>query len=138
MAIDLDQIIANPGSNYDLILKEGDLLEIPEKIQTVSVKGGVLYPVSVRYEEGIHFKEYINRSGGYSLQAIRKKSYVIQSNGKVERVKQVLFVRTYPIIKPGAQIFVPINTAERAPLSYDKALGIITSALTLIFLLRAL
>ncbi len=138
VAVDFDKIVSNPGSDADLILKDGDLLEIPEKLETVSVKGGVLYPVSVRYEEGIAFKEYIDRAGGFSPQAIRKRAYVIQANGKVERVKTFLFFRNYPSVEPGAEVVVPISTATKAPFSYERILGTVTSTLTLVFLLRTL
>lgn len=138
VAIDFDAILKAPGSAADIVLKEGDELDIPEKLETVSVKGGVLFPVSVKYEQGLGFREYINRSGGYVPQAMRNRSYVLQANGKVERVKHFLFFRSYPRIEPGAQVFVPVDTRERAPFSYEKGLGIITSTLTLIFLLRTL
>ncbi len=138
VAVDFDKIVATPGSDADLILKDGDIIEIPEKLETVSVKGGVLYPVSVRYEEGISFREYIDRAGGFSPQAIRKRSYVIQANGKVERVRSFLLFRSYPTVEPGAEVVVPISTATKAPFSYERILGTVTSTLTLVFLLRTL
>jgi protein involved in polysaccharide export with SLBB domain len=138
VAIDFDAILKAPGSIADILLKDGDELEVPEQLETVSVKGGVLYPVSVRYEPGLNFNEYINRSGGYVPQAMRNRSYVLQANGKVERVKHFLFFKSYPKVEPGAQVFVPIDTSEKPPFTYEKGLGIITSALTLIFLLRTL
>jgi protein involved in polysaccharide export with SLBB domain len=138
VALNFEEILKNPGSVADLLLKEGDILDIPELLETVSMKGGVLYPVSVRYEQGLHFREYINRSGGYSIQAVRNRAYVLQANGKVERVKHFLFFKSYPKILPGAEVFVPINTVEKPPFTYDKALGLITSTLTLIFIIRAL
>lgn len=138
VAIDFDAILKAPGSSADIVLKDGDELEVPERLETVSVKGGVLYPVSVKFEQGLGFREYINRSGGYVPQAMRNRSYVLQANGKVERVKHFLFFRSYPKIEPGAQVFVPVDTRESAPFSYEKGLGVITSTLTLIFLLRTL
>ena len=138
MALDFDDILANPGSAADLILKEGDILDIPEALETVSIRGGVLYPVSVRYEAGLSFTEYINRSGGYAPQAIRNRSYIVKANGKVERVKHFLFFKSFPKIEPGAEIFVPINTADKVPFTFDRAIGLITTTLTLVFLLKTL
>ena len=138
VALDFDDILANPGSAADLILKEGDILDIPEALETVSIRGGVLYPVSVRYEAGLSFTEYINRSGGYAPQAIRNRSYIVKANGKVERVKHFLFFKSFPKIEPGAEIFVPINTADKVPFTFDRAIGLITTTLTLVFLLKTL
>ncbi len=142
VAIDLEEILKNPGTNVDLVLKEGDILNIPEKLETVSIKGGVLYPVSVRYEPGLSFREYIDRSGGYSTRAIKNKAYVLQANGRVQRVKSFWFFKSYPKIEPGAELFVPATLQDRAPFNYANTVGVvtglITSTLTLIFLLRTL
>jgi protein involved in polysaccharide export with SLBB domain len=142
VAINLDEIIQNPGSAADLVLKDGDVLNVPEKLETVSVKGGVLYPVSVRYEPSLSFKEYINRSGGYSTRAIRNKSFVLQANGKVQRVKTFLFFKSYPKIEPGAEIFVPALLQDKPPFNYGNTVGaitgLITSTLTIVFLLKTL
>jgi protein involved in polysaccharide export with SLBB domain len=142
VAIDLADILKKPGSDVDLVLKEGDILNIPEKLETVSIKGGVLYPVSVRYEPSLSFNEYINRSGGYTTKAIRNKAYVLQANGRVQRVKTFMFFRSYPKIEPGAEIFVPATLFDKAPFNYGNTVGavtsLITSTLTLIILLRTL
>ena len=138
VAIDMNKIILKPGSSDDLILKDGDVLNIPELIQTVSIKGGVLFPVSTKFENNLSFKDYIRRAGGYARLADKKKSYVIQVNGKVEVVKSFLFFKTYPKVFSGAEIFVPVNKGDRPPVSFERGLGVLTSSLTLIFLLRSL
>lgn len=142
VAIDLVDIFKKPGTDVDLVLKEGDVLNIPEKLETVSIKGGVLYPVSVRYEPSLSFNEYINRSGGYSSKAIKNKAYVLQANGRVQRVKTILFFKSYPKIEPGAEIFVPATLLDKPPFNYGNTVGaitsLITSTLTLIILLRTL
>jgi protein involved in polysaccharide export with SLBB domain len=142
VAIDLEAILKNPGSPADLVLKDGDVLNIPEKLETVSVRGGVLYPVSVRFENGLHFKQYISRAGGYDPKALRDNAYVLQANGKVERVRNWLFFKKYPKVEPGAEIFVPARTTEKPPFNYTQTVQLITSfvtsTLTLILVLRTL
>ncbi|MEI8109591.1 MAG: SLBB domain-containing protein [Chitinophagia bacterium] len=138
VAINLASILKEPGSSNDLVLKEGDILEIPELLETVSIRGGVLYPVSVKYESNLNFKDYVMRSGGYVPKADRSRAIVIQANGKVEVQKRFLFFKRYPKILPGAQIIVPVDPVVKAPFSYEKGLSLITSTLTLIFLLRNL
>lgn len=138
VAIELSKILSKPGSTDDLILKDGDVLNIPELLQTVSVKGGVLFPVSVKFENNLNFEEYINRAGGYIRTADRKKAYVVQANGKVEVVKRFLFIKKYPKIYPGAEVFIPINDIEKPSFSFERAASILTTSLTLVFLLRTL
>lgn len=142
VAIDLEAILKSPGGAEDLVLKDGDVLNIPEKLETVSVRGGVLYPVSVRFEPGLHFKEYIGRAGGYDPKALRNNAYVLQANGKVQRVRNMLFFKKYPKIEPGAEIFVPARSTEKPPFNYAQTVqlitGFVTSTLTLILVLRSL
>ncbi len=45
IGINLDKILSNPQSAFDLFLQEGDQLKIPKELQTVRLSGEVLYPV---------------------------------------------------------------------------------------------
>lgn len=107
IGIELDKILKNPQSNYDLILRDGDLISIPKQFETVRVQGEVLYPNLVRFQSGNSFKRYISASGGFSSKAKVGKSYVVYANGSAQRTKKFLFFKIYPPIKPGADIIVP-------------------------------
>jgi protein involved in polysaccharide export with SLBB domain len=138
VAIEMNKILSMPGSPDDLILKDGDVLNIPELLQTVSIKGGVLFPVSVKFENNLSFADYVNRAGGYIRTADRKKAYIVQANGKVEVVKNFLFIKKYPKVLAGAEVFIPVSDTERKSFSFERATSILTTSLTLIFLLRTL
>lgn len=112
VGIDLAKIMENPGSEYDLILREGDVLEIPKELQTVRMAGGVIYPVSVRYEDSKSVKDYIRSAGGVTENGKRKDAYVVYANGEVDRAKRFLFFRNYPDVRPGATIYVPEEEPE--------------------------
>lgn len=129
VGIDLKRILKHPGKRFDLILQDGDVLTVPGQKQTVSVSGAVLSPNSVVYSQP-GFLEYIHRSGGFTSNAMRRKSYVVYANGSVAGTKSFLFFRSYPIIAPGAEIFVP-EKPQRDPLSVQGWLGIGTSMASL-------
>ncbi|WP_114749043.1 SLBB domain-containing protein [Pleomorphovibrio marinus] len=133
IGIDLDQIIANPGSKYDLILEEGDVLSIPKELQTVRMRGEVLYPTTARYDEFRGFRNYISRAGGYTEESRRGRSYVIYANGDVKRTSKFLFFNFYPSIEPGAEIVVP-RRRPRQPLQAQALVGM-ASTITTLFLL---
>jgi protein involved in polysaccharide export with SLBB domain len=122
VGIDLVQIMKAPGSNIDLILKEGDILRIPQQLQTVKINGEVLYPVTAVYENGLGFKHYISQAGGVTQRALRKSAYVVYANGSVDNVKKFLFFTSYPDIKPGSEIFVP----KKAEIKSTSALELIS------------
>ena len=107
IGINLEAILASPGSKEDLLLEEGDILIIPRRAETVSLRGKLLYPTTVPYEEGYGLKYYINSAGGFDNRAKRNGTYVIYANGKVARTRTFLFFKSYPKPEPGADIIVP-------------------------------
>lgn len=106
VAIDLREIFNNPGSQADLYLNNGDRINIPEFMQTVKITGSVQNPFSITYEEGKNAKYYIERSGGFDSDALKRKTYVRYPNGTTAVTKSFI-VKNYPEVKPGSQIIVP-------------------------------
>lgn len=106
VALDLDKILELPGSKYDFIVKPGDVISIPGKLETVRVAGEVTSPLNLRYDEGYNFKDYILQSGGFLASAKRSRSYVQYPNGARVGVKRFLWFKQYPTIEPGSTIFV--------------------------------
>jgi protein involved in polysaccharide export with SLBB domain len=106
VAIDLKQIINNPGGESDLFLNNGDRVNIPEFMQTVKITGSVQNPFSLTYESGKNAKYYINRSGGFNSDADKKNTYVKFANGTTAVTKGFIF-KNYPDVQPGSQIIVP-------------------------------
>lgn len=137
IGINLGSILNNPRGSEDLILREGDILSIPRELQTVRMRGEVLYPTSARYKSNTGFKDYISRSGGFTEKSRRGRSYVVYVNGDVQRTKKFLFINAYPIIEPGAEIIVPAKP-ERERLSPQAWIGIATSLATLALLVNNL
>ena len=102
----LADILENPGSIYDYILKEGDEITIPEEMQEIKVSGEVLNPIGLAYQPGRSMKYYIERAGGFSSDAKKGKVYVIYSDGTARVTKSGLG-RKYPKPEPGCQIIIP-------------------------------
>lgn len=130
VGINLHYILSNPGSSNDLILQEGDIISIPKELQTVRMRGQVLFPTTARFTTGRGFRSYISRSGGFTEEARRGKSYVVYANGDVKRTRGFLFVKFYPQIEPGAEIIVP-QKPERTPLGPQQWVSIGTGLATL-------
>lgn len=137
IGIDLIAILNNPGGNNDLILQEGDVLSIPKELQTVRMRGEVLYPTTARYREHTNFKSYISRAGGFTEDSRRGRSYVIYANGDVRRTSKFLFFNFFPKVEPGAEIIVP-KRPERQPMSAQAYVGLGTSLATLALLINNL
>lgn len=103
VAIELDQALANPGSDYDFVLQPGDRLFIPQYISTVRIQGSVMHPNVVLYNSDLRVKDYVNLSGGYAHRAKKNKAYVIYMNGMVAKIKK----NQKNVIHPGSEIVIP-------------------------------
>lgn len=100
VGIELEKALQNPGSVYDVVLREGDRLIVPKYNGIVSVEGSVLYPNAVTYMEGKNLAYYIEQAGGYDRLAKKSKVYVAYMNGHVVQGKKAK-------IEPGCRIIVP-------------------------------
>ncbi len=134
IGIDLKKIIENPGSKQDLILQEGDVLVIPKVVETVRLRGRVLYPTTVLYENNRSLKHFIDQAGGFDNRAKRRGTYVIYANGSVARTKRFLFFKTYPKVTSGAEIIVPAKP-PKIPFSPSEIIGITSGVATLALLI---
>ncbi|MCK5371268.1 MAG: SLBB domain-containing protein, partial [Cyclobacteriaceae bacterium] len=137
IGINLEIILNNPGSKYDLMLQDGDILSIPRQLQTVRMRGEFLYPITARYDESLSFKNYVSKAGGFSEDARKKKSYVLYANGSVDRTRSFLFFKNYPKIDAGAELIVP-KKPERQPLSAQAWIAMSTSIATLALVVQQL
>lgn len=120
VGIDLEKALANPGSTFDLVLQDGDMLFIPQQQSTVKISGDVMFPNTVVYEEGKKLKHYINQAGGYGQRAKKNKAFIVYMNGTVAQAK-----RNTPI-EPGCQIIVPTKP-ENGGVDWSKVLSLTTS-----------
>ncbi|MDC1375399.1 SLBB domain-containing protein [Polaribacter sp.] len=137
VAIDLEAILKNKGTFIDMYLEEGDILSIPSQLQTIEVKGMVLKPSLVQFENGLSLRKYISKSGGFSEDADKNKIYVAYANGDIKTTKRFLFIKMYPKLESGAVIFVPEKTVKEK-MSTAEFMGITTSIATLGILIQTI
>lgn len=100
VGIDLTQAMSKPGCDKDIILRNGDRIEIPQRNNTVRISGDVLYPNTVPYIEDKSASYYINQAGGIASRGQRSKAFIIYANGQVSRLYKGR-------IKPGCEIVIP-------------------------------
>jgi len=139
VALELDKILARPGSEEDVTLQDGDQIIIPRFVNTVGISGEVLKPVTVQYEPGRSFGSYISAAGGFNRNAYKKRVFVVYPNGRSASTKSFLGFKTYPRVTPGSSIFIPVEPVAKA---FDTAkAGVLVSAFasvmtTLVLLFR--
>lgn len=133
VGIELDKALANPGSDYDLVLRTGDRLIIPEYENTVKINGAVMYPNTVVYKKGEKLNYYINQAGGFADNAKKNRSFVIYMNGTVSKVKS----GDRSAIQPGSEIIIPSKEESRR-LSMTEILSLGSSVTSMASLIGVL
>ncbi len=124
VGIQLDKALANPGSDYDLVLRENDRIIVPEYTNTVKISGEVLYPNTVAYKKGSKAKYYINQAGGFGQRAKKGHTYIVHMNGTVNQMGK----GDKPT--PGSEIIVPTKPkTDAAQLSQWLAIGTSTASI---------
>ncbi|MCL3849943.1 SLBB domain-containing protein [Parabacteroides sp. GYB001] len=127
VGIDLEKALANPGSSHDVVLRDGDILYIPQLQSTVKINGAVTYPNSVTYTKGMSVGDCLSQAGGYNDIA-RKYPIVIYMNGKVATTKKrLIFFKHYPKVEPGCEIVVPAKTQRDRKTGLAEILSIASS-----------
>lgn len=110
VGIDLEAALKNPGGDADIVLREGDVISVPEYNNTVRINGAVMQPNVVSYKAGEDVKYYIAQAGGYNQTAKKNKKYIIYMNGQIALVKG----RGKNLIEPGCEIIVPNRRPRQA------------------------
>jgi protein involved in polysaccharide export with SLBB domain len=100
VGIDLEKALANPGGDFDIVVRDGDRLIVPEYNGTVKISGNVLFPNTVAYMAGENWKYYVNQAGGFGNRSKKSKTYIVYQNGTVSQVGKGK-------IEPGCEIIVP-------------------------------
>lgn len=123
VGIELDKALAAPGSDADLILREGDRIIIPQYNGTVKINGAVMYPNTVSYREGKNVAYYIDQAGGFSSDAKKSRTYILYMNGTLAKVGHNAKVR------PGCEIIVPSKSRAKMSLAELMTIGSSTSSM---------
>lgn len=126
VGISLEEALAHPGSEHDIVLRENDRIVVPQYVNTVKINGEVMYPNTVSYLDGKKLKHYIEQSGGYTADAKKSKAYIVYMNGTIARAKG----GGKDLIQPGCEIIIPAKP-ERKGLSLPEILSIGTSTASL-------
>lgn len=123
VGMDLEKALANPGSDDDIVLREGDRILVPQYTNTVKINGAVMHPTTVTYQSGEKLKKYVDKAGGYAYRAKKSRAYVIYMNGTVARLKS----KSKKAIQPGCEVIVPYKQ-PRNPFGVAEILSISSSA----------
>jgi len=108
MVVHLDRPDRLKGSENDVVVVDGDTLNVPEPPDSVLVIGAVRNSTSVQHKEGAGVDYYINRVGGYSKEADKKEAHIVKADGSA--ISSFTNIRT---VEPGDTVIVPPKEEEK-------------------------
>jgi protein involved in polysaccharide export with SLBB domain len=134
LAVNVESVARKRGGRDDLVLEDGDAVDIPREPKSVKVVGEVGLASSVLYEKGRSLGDYIDQAGGYTEKSDKSRVRIIQPNGKVRSARHMWWD---PEPEPGALIVVPKRPPEQKKETLKDVatiVGIVSGAITTIFL----
>ena len=127
----LDKLIQD--KNLDIVLQDGDVIEIPHYSPEVFVFGEVLNPGSKSFKASRSLKDYLKLAGGEGRLADKSRIILIHPNGDT-------FLHTGPLnffkndnleVYPGSVIYVPRRIGKIEGVNYAAVVAPIFSSLAL-------
>ena len=158
LVMQLDQVMTNPGSHFNYVLKGGDEIFVPKRQDWVTIVGSAQYLVqnpdlkriNTPYHEGKNAEYYVDfYAGGFADEARTDKIFVKYANGQVKVTKRKFpFGKKHPEVLPGSVIQIgkklrDLNAeGEEENVNWTRVLGDSVaqamSILTLILLVQRL
>jgi len=122
LIIDLPRLLSGDVT-ADIVLQDGDILDIPKFTNAVTVVGEVRRPGSFVRQETYMLDDYIELAAGMTARGNKKQIYVIRANGSVDQLlsntssRFLQFSNINDNILPGDTIVIPIKSSYQTPLN---------------------
>jgi protein involved in polysaccharide export with SLBB domain len=105
IGVDLKKALADPASEEDIALFDGDSVHVAERDNVVHIRGEVFVPSSAVYVKGASLSYYLGQAGGATDEADLGRVHVTLPNGR--KWEEGWFIFPDPEILPGSTVEVP-------------------------------
>ena len=141
--MDLQKVLVNKDSPYNIRLFSGDKILIPKNKDYVSISGAIGYnlienkgknnKISVPYFKGKRAKRYVKKyAGGINKNGNKKEIYVVRANGQIKKSNCLGLIS--PRVKTGDHIIIPERrtkqTKQKAKIDWNSVIDNWTIKLT--------
>ncbi len=138
--VDIAQLYKTKGADprHNVVLKGGDIIDVPKVDNTIEVIGEVEQPTVINYKKGLSAMQAINQAGGLTDLAKKRGVFVIYQNGNVASNKTYFVFNNMPTLQPGCKIIVPKKIANPNKTSLAEIIGLTSTLATLAVLINSL
>lgn len=133
VAIDLEKAMANPHTEADIALRDGDRIIIPQYNNTISVRGNVRKPNTITYDPKKSLSYYISEAGGYADHAKKSGTFILYPNGHIKELGRTASAKD---IQPGSEIIVP--SKQKSQWNLGTSIGMISSSVSMLAVIASL
>ena len=125
----MERALSKKQSRHNLVLKEGDSIIVPKKLDIVHVTGDLSNiegnSISSPFFIGKRADYYVNNfAGGYSKENKRSNTIVVHANGSTQKSINLGLFSVSPKVKPGSTIKVVndknIKRKKKEDIDYNK------------------
>jgi polysaccharide biosynthesis/export protein len=104
VVVDFVNLFNNMKRTEDIILRVGDVINVPEEKNYIIMLGQIVNPGNIIYQKGLTVEDYISLAGGFGWRALENDVRVIKANSgewvDSDDVKE---------LEPGDTIWIPEN-----------------------------
>jgi protein involved in polysaccharide export with SLBB domain len=104
VVVDFVKLFKSNVKEEEVILRRGDIINVPEAKNYVILLGQVVSPGNIMYQEGLSVYDYIKLAGGYSWRALEGDVRVVKAN-----TGEWVDADDIDKLDPGDTIWIPEN-----------------------------
>jgi len=126
VAADFQRVFVNGDGSYNVPLYDGARVTVPRTIESINVIGRVVQPGLVPHRPGAKMDYYVERAGGYSLQADQGGTFLIKgATGAAIKKRRIAEITA------GDMIVVPTKRGRKWWGAFRETLTVASSLATL-------
>lgn len=133
-AKNFDTLWNNKEIEYDISLKDGDVIYFPATAVAVNISGEIANPGLINFDDELNYKDYIELAGGFAINARKGKVKIIRA-----KTGEWIKAKKDTIIQPGDTIFIPRKERFSYYWPYiQETIAFVTGLATSIIVIRSL
>lgn len=126
-SVNFRKLFETEGKEGNMLLRNGDFVHIPQKLDMVWVSGQVRRPGLIPFKEGANWKYYVEQAGGYLSNRNRFGTRILRANsGNWVKASTKLEIR------PGDVVMIPDNVDRHFWTDLKDFIGVTASAITIL------
>lgn len=129
--IDGHKLLESKGAQENFELNHGDVVVVPETVNTVAVLGAVVRPGALQFRPDTTHKQYIELAGGAAEDAAMNRAVVIRANGRTVLASKVQDIRAGDIVLVPSKYLVQTISKDKTWTKVLQALAGIATTLLL-------